>query len=346
MRSEITVVPFGQDANLYTLANANGMVVRITNFGGIVTEIHAPDRDGRFADVALGLDSLAAYRAGNPFFGALIGRYGNRIRQGRFTLDGQHYQLAVNDGANHLHGGSPGFDGVLWQAHVEGRELHLSYRSADGEQGYPGNLDVTAVYTLTDDNALVVRFRAVADKATPVNLTQHSYFNLAGGGDILGHELTLDAGAFLPVDDGLIPTSAFASVAGTPFDFRKPRAIGTRIDDQNEQLRRGGGYDHCYVLDKPAPKAMSRAVRVFEPRSGRVLELYTQEPAVQFYSGNALDGSLQGKGQTWIRRSGFCIEPQHFPDAPNQLSFPNTILRPGEVYETESRFVFSTDRAS
>lgn len=330
---------------MYTLANAGGMVVRITNFGGIVTEIHAPDRDGRLADVALGLDSLAAYRAGNPFFGALIGRYGNRIREGRFTLDGETCQLPVNDGANHLHGGPVGFDSVLWQARVEGRELHLAYRSADGDQGYPGTLDVAAVYTLTDDNELVVRFRAVADKATPVNLTQHSYFNLAGGGDILGHELTLDASAYLPIDSGLIPTGELAPVAGTAFDFRRPHAMGTRIDQADEQLRRGGGYDHCFVLDKPAPKAMTRAARVFEPRSGRVLELFTQEPGVQFYSGNSLDGSLRGKGKTWTRRSGFCLEPQHFPDSPNQPSFPNTILRPGEVYETESRFVFLTDRA-
>lgn len=341
MRGEIGVVAFGDGANLYTLSNAGGMVVRITNFGGIVTEIHAPDRYGRFADVALGLDNLADYRAGSPYFGALIGRYGNRIRGGRFVLDGETYLLPSNDGANHLHGGPLGFDCVSWQAHVEGRELHLSYRSADGDQGYPGNLDVTAVYTLTDDNELVVRFRAVTDKATPVNFTQHSYFNLAGDGDVHGHELTLDASAYLPVDANLIPTGELAPVAATPFDFRKPQAIGARIDDADEQLRRGGGYDHCFVLDKTA----ARAARVFEPRSGRVLELYTQEPAVQFYSGNSLDGSLQGKGRSWTRRSGFCLEPQHFPDSPNQPSFPNTILRPGEVYETESRFVFSTDRA-
>lgn len=345
MSGEVSVVPFGAGASLFTLSNANGMVARITNFGGIVTELHAPDRHGRFADVVLGLDSLAAYRAGSPYFGALIGRYGNRIKAGRFTLDGEAYQLPINDGANHLHGGPQGFDRVLWQAHVEGRELHLSYRSADGDQGYPGNLEVSAVYTLTDDNELVVRFRAVTDQATPVNLTQHSYFNLAGQGDVHDHELTLDASAYLPVDAGLIPIGESVPAAGTPFDFREPHAIGSRIDQADEQLRRGGGYDHCFVLDKPAPRALTRAARVFEPASGRVLELYTQEPAVQFYSGNALDGSLQGKGRAWSRRSGFCLEPQHFPDSPNQPSFPNTILRPGEVYETESRFVFSTDRA-
>ncbi len=334
MGSEISAVPFGGEAMLYTLANANGMVVRITNFGGIVTEIWAPDRDGRCADITLGLDSLAAYRAGNPYFGALIGRFGNRIRAGRFTLDGTRYQLPANNGANHLHGGPAGFDCVLWNARVEGNELHLSHHSPDGDQGYPGNLDVTAVYTLTDSNALVVRLRAVTDKATPVNLTQHSYFNLAGEGDILGHELTLGASAYLPVDGGQIPTGELAAVAGTPFDFRERRAIGACIDS-------AGGYDHCYVLDKP----MARAARVLEPRSGRVLELYTQEPGVQFYSGNSLDGSLRGKGRTWTRHSGFCLEPQHFPDSPNQPAFPNTILRPGEVYETESRYVFSTDRA-
>jgi aldose 1-epimerase len=349
VKTSITQAPFGQlpggaQASLFTLTNANGMVVKITDFGGIVTEIHVPDRDGVFADVALGFDTLAPYRKESPYFGALIGRFGNRIGKGRFVLDGQTVQLRINDGQNHLHGGTAGFDKVLWQASSEGDSLTLRYRSPDGEQGYPGTLDATVVYTLTGDNELVVRFHAVTDKATPVNLTQHSYFNLAGGGDILGHELTIDADAFVPIDAESIPTGALAPVTGTPFDFRMPRAIGERIGYPDKQLRHGSGYDHCFALNKqPAAKAMTRAAHVREPSSGRVLELFTQEPGVQFYSGNFLDGSLAGKGQAYQHRSGFCLEPQHFPDSPNQSAFPNTILRPGEVYETESRFRFSVE---
>jgi aldose 1-epimerase len=335
------VLPDGRKASLYTLTSANGMVARIANFGGVITELHVPDRNGRLADVVLGFDTLEPYRTDSPYFGALIGRYGNRIAKGRFTLDGQAFQLPVNNEPNHLHGGPVGFDKVLWQAAVNGRELQLIYRSPDGDQGYPGNLEATVVYSLTDDNELVVRFRAVTDKPTPVNLTQHSYFNLAGGGDILGHVLTIDADRYVPIDATSIPTGTLDAVAGTPFDFRQPHPIGSRINEADEQLRNGGGYDHCFVLNKPAPKSMTRAVHVLEPRSGRVLELFTQEPGVQFYSGNFLDGSLQGKGQVYHYRGGFCIEPEHFPDSPNQPSFPNTILRPGEVYETESRFRFS-----
>jgi aldose 1-epimerase len=349
VQTTITQAPFGQlpdgrPASLFTLTNANGMVVKITDFGGIITQIHAPDRDGALADVVLGFDTLDPYRTDSPYFGALIGRYGNRIAKGRFVLDGQAIQLTTNDGQNHLHGGAPGFDKVLWQASVDGRDLTLKYHSPDGEQGYPGNLDATVVYTLTDDNEIVVRFHAVTDRATPVNLTQHSYFNLAGDGDILAHELTIDADAFVPIDAESIPTGQLAPVTGTPFDFRTPRAIGERIDFPDKQLRHGLGYDHCFALNKPAQKQMTRAAHVREPKSGRVLELFTQEPGVQFYSGNFLDGSLAGKGHTWIYRSGFCLEPQHFPDSPNQPSFPNTILRPGEVYETESRFRFSVEK--
>jgi aldose 1-epimerase len=348
VQTSITQAPFGQlpdgrQASLFTLANADGMVVKITDFGGIITEIHVPDRDGVFADVALGYDTLEPYRTESPYFGALVGRCGNRIARGRFVLDGQAVQLSTNDGQNHLHGGTVGFDKALWQASVAGRDLTLKYRSPDGEQGYPGNLDATVIYTLTDDNELVMRFHAVTDRATPINLTQHSYFNLAGGGDILGHELTIDADAFVPIDAESIPTGALAAVTGTPFDFRTPRAIGERIGFPDKQLRHGSGYDHCFVLNKPAPTQMTRAAHVREPRSGRVLELFTQEPGVQFYSGNFLDGSLAGKGRTYIHRSGFCLEPEHFPDSPNQPSFPNTILRPGEVYETESRFRFSVE---
>jgi aldose 1-epimerase len=258
-------------------------------------------------------------------------------------VDGRAVQLTINDGRNHLHGGTTGFDKVLWQATVTEDCLELTYHSPHGEQGYPGTLDAMVVYSLTDDNELVVRFRAATDKVTPVNLTQHSYFNLAGGGDILGHILTLDADDFVAIDNESIPTGVLAPVAGTAFDFRSPARIGARIGDADEQLRNGKGYDHCFVLSKPEPGAMTRAAHVLEPGSGRILELFTQEPGVQFYSGNFLDGSLRGKGRTYGHRSGFCLEPQHFPDSPNHPAFPDTILRPGEVYETESRFRFSVD---
>jgi aldose 1-epimerase len=353
VQSGIQQAPFaqlagGEQVSVFTLTNAAGMTVRILDFGGIITEIHVPDRDGVFADVALGFDTLEPYRGDSPYFGALIGRYGNRIAAGRFTLDGQQYALPVNNGKNHLHGGVPGFDRVLWRARIEGagidgQELVLDYRSPDGEQGYPGTLDASVRYRLTDDNEIVVRFSAVTDRATPVNLTQHSYFNLAGGGDILGHVMTIDADKFVPIDADSIPLGNLAPVAGTPFDFRTPVPIGARIGEPHEQLRHGGGYDHCFVLNKPAPGVLSRAAHVREPRSGRVLELFTQEPGVQFYSGNFLDGSLAGKGQVYGHRSGFCLEPQHFPDSPNQPAFPNTILRPGEVYASESRFRFSVE---
>jgi aldose 1-epimerase len=333
-------LPNGDPVSIFTLRNRAGMVVRILDFGGIITEIQVPDRAGRFQDVALGFDTLAPYCTASPYFGALIGRYGNRIAGGRFTLDGQQFSLPINNGKNHLHGGTPGFDRVRWRARVEGEELLLAYRSVDGEQGYPGTLDVTVRYRLTDDNAIVVHFSAVTDRATPVNLTQHSYFNLAGGGPVLDHELTLDASRLVAIDADLIPTGELASVAGTPFDFRSPRAIGARIDADDAQLRHGGGYDHCFVLDAP-PGGLRRAARVYEPGSGRVLELFTEEPGVQFYSGNFLDGSLRGKGHTYDHRSGFCLEPQHFPDSPNQPGFPNTILRPGARYATQSEFRFS-----
>jgi len=345
VRTGITQAPFGrlpggEPVTQFTLANAGGMVAKIIDFGGIITELHAPDRAGRLADVVLGFDTLAPYRGDSPYFGALIGRYGNRIARGRFTLDAQEFVLPTNNGNNHLHGGAPGFDKVLWQASVDGDSLQLVYRSRDGEQGYPGNLEATVTYRLTDDNELVVLFQAVTDRATPVNLTQHSYFNLAAEGDILGHLLEIDADAFVAIDAESIPLGELAPVAGTPFDFRTPHAIGARVLEADTQLRNGGGYDHCFALNKHG-KTMTRAARVVEPRSGRVLELFTEEPGVQFYSGNFLDGSLQGKGRSYVYRSGFCLEPQHFPDSPNQPQFPNVILRPGETYRTESRFRFS-----
>jgi aldose 1-epimerase len=342
-QAPFATLPGGEQVHVFTLTNAAGMTVRILDFGGIIAEIHVPDRDGVFADVALGFDTLEPYLGDSPYFGALIGRYGNRIAGGRFSLDGQDYALPVNNGKNHLHGGTPGFDRVLWRSRIEGEELVLDYRSADGEQGYPGTLDASVRYRLTEDNEIVVRFAAVTDRATPVNLTQHSYFNLAGHGDILGHELVVDADKFVPIGADLIPFGSLAPVAGTPFDFRTPAPIGARIGEADEQLVHGGGYDHCFVLNKPAPGAMRLAARVREPRSGRVLELFTEEPGVQFYSGNFLDGSLAGKGKAYAYRGGFCLEPQHFPDSPNQPAFPNTILRPGEAYATESRFRFSSE---
>lgn len=351
MQSSITKTPFGRlpdgrAATLYTLTNANGLVVKVTDYGGIITEIHAPDREGNFADIVLGYERVEPYVDASPYFGALIGRYGNRLRAGRFAIDGRQYQLPLNDGANHLHGGANGYHKVLWRAlpFQEGDSVGLTllHRSPDGEQGYPGSLDVTVVYELTGDNAFVMAFDAVTDRATPVNLTQHSYFNLAGGGDILAHQLRIDASSYLPIDSASIPTGAIAPVAGTPFDFRTARAIGERIGDDDAQLRNGSGYDHTFVLDKPPARA-ALAARVRDPGSGRVLELSTEEPGVQFYSGNFLDGSLTGKGRNYPFRSGFCLEPQHFPDSPNQPSFPNTILRPGEVYATVSTYTFSVE---
>lgn len=348
MHDKLQQAPFGQlldgtAVSLYTLTNAHGMVAKITDFGGIVTELHVPDRDGRLADVVLGFDTLAPYLGKHPYFGATIGRFGNRIAAGRFTLDGQAHQLDINDGLNHLHGGTGGFHQVQWRARPDQDGLTLHHRSADGDQGYPGTLDVSVRYELSDDNELVIRCQAVTDRATPVNLTHHSYFNLAGAGDILAHELMIRADTFTPIDSSLIPTGALAPVAGTPFDFRSPHPIGERIDQPDTQLQHGAGYDHNFVLDK-LPGRMALAARVHDPVSGRVLELLTEEPGVQFYSGNFLDGSLAGKERAYARRSGFCLEPQHFPDAPNQPTFPTTILRAGEQYMTESRFRFSVEK--
>jgi aldose 1-epimerase len=343
-RAPFGTLPDGRQVSQYTLKNKNGMLVKILDFGGIITEIHVPDRAGRFADVALGFDTLEPYLEKGPYFGALIGRYGNRIAHGRFALDGKDYVLATNDGDHHLHGGKQGFDKRLWTAAVEGGSLALRYRSPDGEEGYPGNLDTTVTYSLTDANAIVVRFHAVTDKATPVNLTQHSYFNLrgAGNGDILGHDMTIAADRYLPVDAGLIPLGPLAPVAGTPLDFRHAHPIGQFIGKADQQLRNGKGYDHCFVLNRAdGDRSLARAVRVREPHSGRVLELFTREPGVQFYSGNFLDGSLHGKGHAYAYRGGFAIEPEHFPDSPNRPEYPTTILRPGQVYETEMRFRFS-----
>jgi len=336
----------GQPVDIFTLRNANGIEVKATNYGAIITSIVTPDKAGKRGDITLGFDTFDEYLKNTPFFGALVGRYGNRIAKGTFTLDGKPYTLAVNNGPNHLHGGLKGFDKVLWKGEpVSGKtSVRFTRRSPDGEEGYPGNLDVRVTYTLTDDNELVIDYHATTDKATPVNLTQHTYFNLAGEGDILGHQLMIDADRYTPVDETLIPTGRLAAVAGTPFDFRKPTPIGARIDQNDPQLKNGGGYDHNFVLNSKGP-GRRLAARVVDPKSGRTLEVSTSQPGVQFYSGNFLDGTVKGKGgRAYQRRTGFCLETQHFPDSPNQPSFPTTILKPGQEYSTQTAFKFGVEK--
>jgi len=340
-------LPDGTGITLYTLTNSQGLEAKIMNYGGVITSLKAPDRNGNFENIVHGFDSLTPYIEEQvPYFGALIGRFGNRIAGGKFTIDGETYQLDTNNGANHLHGGFEGFDKKVWAATPFKTEstvgLKLFLESADGDQGYPGNLKVNVTYTLTNDNELVVDFQATTDKATPVNLTQHSYFNLAGEGTILDHLMMIDADKFTPVDEALIPTGELRPVANTPFDFREPTPIGARINQENQQLAYGQGYDHNFVLNKKAPGAFELAARVVEPDSGRVLEVRTEEPGIQFYSGNFLDGTLKGQGRTYEYRSGFCLEPQHFPDSPNQPDFASTILRPGEEYSTRMSYTFLT----
>jgi len=338
--------PDGQNVDLYTLANKNGMQVAITNFGGIVVRIKTADRQGKTDDVVLGYDSLDGYVNDAAYFGAVIGRYGNRIALGKFTLDGATYTLARNNGENSLHGGIKGFNKAVWQAREvaakDGPSVELTHTSKDGEEGYPGNLSVKVVYTLTDRNELKIDYSATTDKKTVLNLTNHSYFNLnPGGSDVLQHVLMIQADKFTPVDAGLIPTGELRSVAGTPFDFRKPTAIGVRIEQDDEQLKLGKGYDHNFVLNRRG-KGVELAARVVEPTTGRVLEVLTSEPGVQFYSGNFLDGSIRGKGgKMYGRRSAFCLETQHFPDSPNHPKFPSTELKPGEKYHTTTIYRFS-----
>ncbi len=351
MRRSVTRAPFGrtpagEPVELFTLKNAHGLELRAITYGGVIVSLRTPDWSGRFADIVLGFDSLAGYVRGSPYFGAIIGRYGNRIAQGRFTLDGKTYRLATNDGPNHLHGGARGFDKVVWSGEPLETDSTVGvvfrYTSPDGEEGYPGTLRATVTYTLTDANELIVDYVAETDRATPVNLTQHTYFNLAGdgSGDILGHELTINADAYTPVDSTLIPTGTIAPVARTPFDFRTPTAIGARIDRDDPQLKKGRGYDHNFVLARSGP-GLEHSARVTEPKSGRTLDVYTTEPGLQFYSGNFLDGTITGKaGHVYRHRSGFCLEAQHYPDSPNRPSFPSTILRPGEEYSTRTVFRF------
>ncbi len=352
--AEVTRAPFGtlpdgSPVEVFTLSNARGVEVRAITYGGIIVSIRVPDRDGRLGDIVLGYDTLDGYVANNPYFGCITGRYANRIARARFTLDGRTYQLAANDGPNHLHGGVRGFDKHVWHGEpvqASGRVgVVFSRTSPDGEEGYPGTLDVRVAYTLSDDGELRVDYEATTDRPTPVNLTQHSYFNLAGegSGDILGHILTINADRYTPVDETLIPTGELAPVEGTPFDFRTPTPIGGRNGVDHEQLRRGRGYDHNYVLRR-AGDGLVRAARVVEPTTGRTLEVWTTEPGLQFYSGNFLDGSIRGKsGHVYGRRSGFCLETQHFPNSPNQPHFPSTILRPGERYLSTTAFRFGVD---
>ena len=336
----------GRDIELYTLKNASGAEAKIMNYGGIVVSLKMPDRNGRLDDVVLGYDTLAQYVANNPFFGALIGRYANRIAKGKFTLDGTTYTLTTNSPPNHLHGGTKGFFAVVWDARPfqsrRGPAVEMRYRSRDGEQGYPGNLDVTEVYTLTDNNELRVDFKATTDKPTVISMTDHPYFNLAGHGDVLRHVLMINADKFTPIDATLIPTGEIRPVDGTPFDFRTPTAVGARINDDDEQLKLGRGYDHNWVINKPSGK-LALMARVYEPTSGRMLEVLSTEPAMQFYSGNALDGTITGKGG-WVYQvhTAFCVEPQHYPDSPNHPNFPSVVLRPGEVYRNTIIFRFST----
>ncbi|GAB2792435.1 galactose mutarotase [Rhabdobacter roseus] len=351
MEATIVKTPFGkledgQTADLYTLTNSNGMTVKITNYGGIITHLTAPDREDNYEDVVLGFDSLADYLKGHPFFGALVGRYGNRIGQARFTLDGKSYSLAANNGPNSLHGGKKGFDKALWNAEEIRADttvgLRLTHVSPDMDEGFPGTLNVEVVYTLQNDNSLRIDYKATTDKPTIVNLTNHSYFNLTGlKRDILAHELMLQADSIVPVNTRLIPTGKLMAVEGTPFDFTKPTPIGQRIDQtDHEQIKNGGGYDHCWAINR-ADQALLRFATVREPQSGRIMEVYTSEPGVQFYTGNFLDGSLSGKGATYSKRFGFCLETQHYPDSPNQRQFPSVVLRPDETYTSSTMFKFS-----
>jgi aldose 1-epimerase len=347
-RSPFGTLPDGQAVEAFTLTNANGMEVKAITYGGIITSLQVPDKSGQLGDVVLGYETLQGYLDKSPFFGTIVGRYGNRIGKGRFTLDGKTYTLPINNGENHLHGGPQGFDKKVWKAEPFERAdavgVVFTHTSPDGDMGYPGTLQAKVTYTLTNDNALRFDYEATTDKATPLNLTQHTYFNLAGAGngDILGHELEMQADRYTPVDKGLIPTGEVATVDGTPFDFRKATAIGARINADHAQIALGGGYDHNMVFARSGT-GLERVVRVYEPTTGRTLEMATTQPATQFYTGNFLDGTITGKGgKVYGKRSGFCLETQHFPDSPNKPAFPSSILKPGETYSQSTTFTFGT----
>ncbi len=340
----------GENVDIYTLTNRNGMEAKITNYGGIVVSLTAPDRNKKYADVVLGFNDLDSYLKGHPYFGAIIGRYGNRIAKGRFTLDGVEYKLAVNNGENHLHGGIKGFDKVVWTAKPSktknGAVLSLTYLSKDGEEGYPGNLTVKVDYTLTNRDELRIDYFAQTDKDTVTNLTHHSYFNLAGegNGNILNHQLVINANKFTPTDAGSIPTGELRNVEGTPFTFLTSTAIGARIDQDDQQLKFGGGYDHNWVVIGKSG-SLRQAATAYESTSGRVMEVWTTEPGVQFYTGNFLDGTLTGKsGKPYPKRSGFCLETQHYPDSPNKPAFPTTTLKKGTPYRSTTIYRFSSKK--
>ena len=347
----ITKRPFGTTADgkavdCYVLTNANGVTAEIITYGGTLIRMMVPDKAGKMGDVVLGHDTLAPYtnRDTQPYFGALIGRYGNRIGKGKFALDGKEYTLATNNGENHLHGGLDGFDRVVWDAEVVDGALKLSYFSKDGEEGYPGNLKVVVVYTLTNDNELKIDYTANTDKKTVCNLTHHSYFNLGGhdSGDVLGHEMMINADFYTPTDEGSIPTGAIAPVEGTPMDFRTPTAIGARVNEDFEALNFAGGYDHNWVLKKVEAGKLSKAAEVYEPKTGRVMEVFTDQPGMQFYGGNFLDGSFSGKDNVvYNHRNAFCLETQCFPDSPNKSQFPTTTLLPGQTYTHVCIYKFS-----
>jgi aldose 1-epimerase len=335
---------------VYTLRNARGMVVRAITYGAIVQAIRVPDRSGRVGDVTLGYDSLSGYLTDSPYFGAVVGRYANRIARGRFTLEGRTYRLATNNGPNHLHGGLNGYDKVVWDAASFQRGdtvgVKFQHTSPDGDEGYPGTVRAAVTYTLTPSNELLVEYRVTTDRPTPVNLSQHSYWNLAGegSGDILQHVLTIDADRYTPVDSTLIPTGELASVAGTPFDFRQATPVGARIGQADPQLRYGKGYDHNFVLNRTGT-SLVHAAQVLDPKSGRTLDIFTTEPGLQFYSGNFLDGTIRGKsGHVYAHRTALVLETQHFPDSPNHPNFPTTILRPGKEHRSRTLFAFGVSR--
>jgi aldose 1-epimerase len=339
----------GRPVDLYTLTNSKGLEVRAMTYGGIIVSLRVPDKNGKLGDIVLGHETLDGYLVNPPYFGVIVGRYANRIANATFTLDGAKYTLAKNDGPNSLHGGVNGFNKQIWEANefknAKGVGVAFTYLSKDGEEGYPGNLKVKVSYTLTDENQLILDYEATTDKATPLNLSQHSYFNLAGegNGDILGHHLMLNADRFTPVDKTLIPTGELRSVKGTPMDFTKPTAIGARINEDYEQLVVGHGYDHNWVINRK-DDSLTLAARVHEPTTGRILEVFTTQPGVQFYSGNFLDGTITGKqGHVYKRRYGLCLETQHYPDSPNHPDFPSAILRPGQTFHSETVFKFSTE---